>query len=136
MATSASIEHKQSRLYSVLGWVWLVFTTVMLALPGNALPKTKIDLIPNSDKWIHVLLFALLAGLWLRAQKLPTPTKAAWVAVLTLAYGIAMEFVQKYWVPRRSFDVMDIWADAAGALLGAGIVAWCWAKKNKALQPK
>ena len=33
-------------------------------------------------------------------------------------YGIAMEFVQKYFVPFRSFDLGDIIADGVGCLAG------------------
>lgn len=34
-----------------------------------------------------------------------------------IGYGIAMEFVQKYWVINRSFEKMDILADSVGCLL-------------------
>ena len=40
------------------------------------------------------------------------------IALIWLVYGIAMEFVQKYFIPNRSFDVGDIIADAAGCALG------------------
>ena len=40
------------------------------------------------------------------------------VAVYSLFYGIAMEFVQKYFVPNRSFDVADMLADGIGCVLG------------------
>ena len=39
-------------------------------------------------------------------------------ALIWTAYGIAMEFVQKYFIPFRSFDVGDIVADAAGCGIG------------------
>jgi hypothetical protein len=42
-----------------------------------------------------------------------------------------MEFVQKYWVINRSFDEMDMVADAIGCFL-ALIVSYQWLKrKNK-----
>jgi VanZ family protein len=31
-------------------------------------------------------------------------------------YGIGMEYYQKYYVPSRGFDVLDMLADAIGAL--------------------
>jgi VanZ family protein len=40
------------------------------------------------------------------------------VAVLCLIYGVGMEFVQKYFIPNRSFDIGDIIADAIGCLTG------------------
>lgn len=35
-----------------------------------------------------------------------------------LGYGIIMEFVQKNYIPNRSFDTGDIVADAVGCLAG------------------
>lgn len=35
-----------------------------------------------------------------------------------LSYGIAMEFVQKYFIPNRSFDAGDIIADGIGSIIG------------------
>jgi len=35
-----------------------------------------------------------------------------------IVYGIAMEIVQKYFIPFRSFDVGDIIADAIGCFVG------------------
>jgi VanZ family protein len=35
-----------------------------------------------------------------------------------IVYGIAMEIVQKYFIPFRSFDLMDILADGIGCVAG------------------
>ena len=40
------------------------------------------------------------------------------IGILCLSYGIAIEYIQLYWVPHRSFDLGDIIADAAGAAAG------------------
>ena len=45
------------------------------------------------------------------------------VLVVTL-YGLAIEFIQKYLVPNRSFDMMDVLADGTGAAMGALIFRW------------
>jgi VanZ family protein len=41
-----------------------------------------------------------------------------WISLLSLVYGIGMEFVQKYFINNRSFDEGDIIADAVGCTLG------------------
>jgi len=41
-----------------------------------------------------------------------------WIALSGCVYGIAMEFVQKYWIPNRSFDIGDIIADTIGSIAG------------------
>lgn len=38
--------------------------------------------------------------------------------ILGIVYGIAMELVQKYFIPLRSFDLGDITADAIGCIAG------------------
>ena len=50
-------------------------------------------------------------------------TLEAIVVLGTIAYGVAMEFVQRDFVANRSFDVMDIMADSVGAVLGFALVA-------------
>ena len=40
------------------------------------------------------------------------------IAIIFLGYGIAMEFVQLYFVAHRSFDFGDIVADAVGCAAG------------------
>ncbi|MDB5210059.1 MAG: VanZ family protein, partial [Sediminibacterium sp.] len=39
-------------------------------------------------------------------------------------YGTIMEFVQKYWIPNRSFEIADILADSTGSLLAYLASRW------------
>jgi len=41
-----------------------------------------------------------------------------WIAITGTIYGVGMEFVQRYFIPNRSFDVGDIIADAVGCTIG------------------
>jgi len=106
-------------LWSALGW--LVITTVLLCLPGSVLPKqswfNKIWL----DKWVHVGLFSIMVLLWCRAitfLKKKKPSYFIQISFYVLLYGIVMEFIQKYFIPNRSFDLGDIGADLIGSVLG------------------
>jgi len=40
------------------------------------------------------------------------------IMILGFLYGIAMELVQKYFIPFRSFDLGDILADGVGCFIG------------------
>ena len=40
------------------------------------------------------------------------------IMVLGIFYGVVMELVQKYFIPFRSFDLMDILADGVGCVAG------------------
>lgn len=73
---------------------------------------------------MHIGMFAILAALfcWALLKKYAAGrrlrTLFIWIGLLCLAYGIGMEFVQKYCIKNRSFDVGDIMADAVGCTLG------------------
>jgi len=55
--------------------------------------------------------------------------KFLWIAAACLLYGLVMEFVQKYWVPLRTFDTGDVIADAVGAFGGAWFTLLVLVKK-------
>ena len=41
-----------------------------------------------------------------------------WIALGSSVYGIIMEYIQKYFIPNRSFDLVDILADTIGSIAG------------------
>jgi VanZ family protein len=105
---------------------WFIISVILLTLPGTAFPKEDwLDKI-WFDKWVHIGMFAIMVTLWcmswnsLKADKSPKKLKQVFVftALSCLGYGITMEFVQKFFVPFRSFDVGDIAADAIGCAIG------------------
>lgn len=101
--------------------LWLLISTILLTLPGSAFPKENWLTWIQFDKWIHFGMFALMVFLFCYGfYKRDSNTRKHFlaIAIIGIAYGIAMEFVQKYWVPNRSFDIGDILADAAGGLAG------------------
>ncbi len=109
--------------YSPAFWKRLAFayfwgTTALLLWPGNAFPATKLINIPYFDKIIHIILFALLYMLLIQALSPVSKRGRVQVAVLVILYGILIEFVQLYFIPFRSFEIVDILADSAGVGLG------------------
>lgn len=107
-------------LYSVL-------VTFLLCVPGDALPDVDDGGIPHLDKLVHVLMFAGLSFLWylhvrvrhLLMQKIKTFTLTSLFFVAATMFGLVMEFIQRDFIPHRSFDWYDVVADAAGAMAGA-----------------
>ena len=105
---------------------WFIVTTVLLVLPVSPDEEESwITRIPLFDKWIHAGLFIILSILlcWgiykIRGRSPQLRTYFLRIAFGCLIYGIVMEFVQKYFIPQRSFDVGDIIADGAGAFVGS-----------------
>jgi len=117
------LKNKNRFILPAIGW--LILSTVLLTLPASAFPKEKwYTQIPMFDKWVHIGMFCIMAGLlcWGIYKKKTFPRKLendfVIMGVLCLIYGIAMEFVQRYFIPNRSFDMGDIIADGAGATAG------------------
>jgi hypothetical protein len=113
-------------------WVpltWTILTIVMLCIPGSALPGGGLFHIPHFDKVVHIILFGGIVWWWVlhfdsRKQEALTPMRQIVLLVaLTVALGIALEFVQLHFIPNRSFDTGDIYANAAGSLLAAILVS-------------
>jgi VanZ family protein len=104
--------------------LWLIISTVLLTLPGKAFPTENWLEKIWFDKWVHIGLFAIMIFLWCRAatglnlDKVKLKRIFIFFALLWLAYGIGMEFVQKHFIPNRSFDTGDIIADGVGCLAG------------------
>src|SRR5258706_2027134 len=99
-----------SKLYVALSWSLIIF--ILLAIPGSMLPKEPGFTIPNFDKIVHVGLFAGFVLLWCfyySSKQLP-PGKLLriffFIFIIGAAYGIGMEYVQKYFIPFRDFDTV------------------------------
>jgi hypothetical protein len=111
------------------GILCFMLTFYLLTLPGSAFPEQNWFKSIQLDKWIHIGMFATLVGLfywpyknqWLSKS---FKNKAIFISMLALAYGIVMEFVQKNYIPNRSFDVYDIVADGVGSFLPLFLKGW------------
>ena len=67
------------------------------------------------DKLLHFSCFLYLTIItWLSR----IINKELWLYVIVLAYGILIEIVQMY-IPYRSFEFLDIFADFVGILAGS-----------------
>jgi VanZ family protein len=103
--------------------VWTIIIFILLAMPGNMLPNENKLSIPNLDKYVHIILFGTFVFLWsmyFTLNKNGNVSKKNIITIFVIAclYGIAMEYVQKYFIPNRDFDVYDMLADAVGAFGG------------------
>jgi vacuolar-type H+-ATPase subunit I/STV1 len=105
---------------------WFIISAILFTLPGSALPKENwLDKI-WFDKWVHIGIFTILVALWCRGwhsiEKDVITKKLRkifiTIGIICLIYGIAVEFVQRYFVSNRSFVFADIIADAMGCATG------------------
>jgi VanZ family protein len=101
--------------------VFLLITQMWRNVPGPPGGLT--------DKHEHFLGYGILGVLALRAlakrewRRVTAATAFGAVAYATL-YGVFVEFCQRL-VPYRSYEVLDMIADAIGAAFAVGLV-WAW----------
>lgn len=68
------------------------------------------------------LTFLLILPFWKRKSYNAKRFKI--IPIIVLAYGIAMEFVQKYFTKDRDFGYSDMAADAVGVIIGYFIASY------------
>jgi len=117
--------YNQQRLSLYLGISWFLTVTALLSLPGKAFPQENWMSKFQLDKLVHILLFLIMVILWVNALGKKYPTKNLYMSLCIVVscaatiHGVIMEFIQLYFVPNRDFELNDIFADAAGAVIGS-----------------
>ncbi|MFT3846633.1 MAG: VanZ family protein [Lacibacter sp.] len=104
--------------------LWSVFVFVLLAVPVSYFSREPKLTVSNLDKAVHFVLFFLLVTLWgfYFKQNFPGTYRKllAIVVILSVIYGVAMEYIQLF--TGRDFDVWDMAADAIGSFTGVLLV--------------
>jgi VanZ family protein len=106
------------------GIAWFFIVAVLTLMPGSDIPKIGwMDNIKNFDKIVHAGLFGGLAFLfsipYFRSgysflQKRIIITR---ISIAVIVWGITVEFIQKFYIPGRDFELLDWAADSAGVLI-------------------
>ncbi len=118
-------------LQALPAWILTIVTILVilwLTLAPKPLGDEDLPLFPGADKLAHGLMFGFLTFVvlldWARGRDfrcVHTPVIFT-TATLSTLLGVGIEYAQRAMELGRSFDVMDIVADAAGAFLVA--VTW------------
>ena len=101
--------------------VWFLVVLVLLCMPGKDLPSSNWFNIFYLDKWVHTGIFGLLSLLFMlpfAVSPIKHKEKLQYfigIAIATSVWGLTTEFMQKYLVSGRSFDLVDWAADSLGA---------------------
>jgi len=76
------------------------------------------------DKWVHIGLLSILSFLFCwgiyKQKNNAEKNKRNFIltGIICLGYGIMIEFIQREFIPNRSFDMGDVIADGVGSLAG------------------
>jgi VanZ family protein len=109
----------RKKVYIIAGLLWFAFTFYLLTIPGQRLPQINWFNKLQGDKFVHIFLFFILCyffSFFVKDRK-NVLKFIFFISFTALLYGIAMEFVQKYYIPNRSCDVKDMLADGIGSFL-------------------
>lgn len=105
---SDALQRIPARWWRTAFWLVWATTTTLMVLPAEDLPVVDIW-----DKAEHAgTFFALMMLAWLGYRHGVAPTT---LALWLTGYGIAMECFQ-FFIPSRSFSVLDMVADTTGIL--------------------
>lgn len=113
------------------------------SIPGDGFPTMSLTqgwipkwIAKNPDKVVHILLYAFLGWLCLRALacgSLILFPRVAWLTLMIVSfYGASDEFHQ-YFVPKRSCDIYDWMADTAGGLIAIAICSRFYMRRQQML---
>ena len=95
----------------------LAGTTVLIAIwTLSLLPAPNMPDFPGSDKFHHALAYFACMFCWGQVYRRPAPRLRLAIAFVTM--GVLIECIQ-YFTPTRSFEFLDMVADAVGVF-----VAW------------
>jgi len=107
--------------------ICFIVSFILLTLPGTEIPKISWMDFYQADKVVHIIMFFSVCFLFDFAIRKSDKKYSLilYISLAGLAYGIAMEFVQKYFIPFRTCDVDDMIADGIGCLL-----AYVWWRRR------
>ncbi len=106
------------------GIAWFLFVLVLICLPGDDVPDGPDWFnIPEFDKIVHAGLFGGIVFLFCMPFKKSTIARSSKlnlfirIAMATIVWGIATEYIQKFFIEGRQFDLVDWAADGIGAVI-------------------
>ncbi len=130
-----SIHYQRFIKFQLPAILWAAIIYISSSIPTAKLPSVD---FPSFDKGVHFIIFFTLAALTHRAvrfqNRVPFAAKhhVFSTVLLVVLYGLVDEFHQ-YFVPGRNPSVLDLIADAIGALIYLALfflVQWLHSSKS------
>ncbi|UCD90337.1 MAG: VanZ family protein [Desulfobacterales bacterium] len=118
MAISLPSKHKNFLWY----WFPIIVYCLLIFIQSSYPSPDQLSRVTNLDKLLHVIVYACLGALLLRAFKtIRMQDKPILILALSILlsslYGISDE-IHQHFVPYRHADVVDVLMDIAGSIVG------------------
>ncbi len=112
-------SYKHREYLKAAQFVWAAFVFIIHVMPVDRDDIRRFD-FPYADKWIHGLLFCVLASLSYMVTSKRRSVTISLVLVFSacIAYGGLLELIQLVYTEERSGDALDWLADASGTIVG------------------
>lgn len=110
---------------------WALFILFACGAPSSTFETLQLKDILGYDKPIHAILFGTQSYLLIRVlrNKKPQTTMITYACLAGTAYGVLIEFLQKFYFEGRAYDYFDMLANTFGCL-----VVWVWFRRKAASQ--
>ncbi len=100
--------------------LWTIILLALCLAPGKYLPQILVLDQIHFDKLVHFCLFGGFTLFWAIGFSDSGVSRMMpfliFFTTLAVALGVSVEFMQKYWIPGRDFEIGDMVADAVGAI--------------------
>jgi len=112
------MQQQSSIKYTSAATVWGIFTLYGLFRPISELKKHSNFFLPGGDKLIHLILFAVLTYLVVKAIKERKYQLRPWLTFSAISIFALMTEIVQHFIAYRTGDVLDFIADVVGVCLG------------------
>lgn len=106
--------NRKEILIVALCWTHLIFYGC--TIPGTELPEIRFDFVIHFDKLIHAFFFFVFFLTW-SCVRTYTRSYGLLLLLLSVAYGLFIEYYQFNFVDGRGFEFADMIADGIGATI-------------------
>lgn len=131
MLTNNLLVLKKASLGLAIGWTLLIALLCLVSF--GSLPSLSVT---GADKYVHVLFhfgFTMLWGFYFwQKQHQKTLSIIIRLVVVSLFYGILIEFLQETLTTTRHADIYDVLANLTGAVIA--LLVFVFIKKTKSSQ--
>jgi drug/metabolite transporter superfamily protein YnfA len=118
----------QNNAYAI---AWALFILFACGAPSSTFETLQLKDILGYDKPIHAILFGTQSYLLIRVlrNKRPQAAMVTYACLAGVAYGVLIEFMQKFYFEGRAYDYFDMLANSFGCML-----VWLWFKRKSAIR--
>ena len=126
------------KIQFIPGIAWFFVVLVLVCLPGKDVPSIDWLSKISFDKFVHTGIFAVMGLLFMLPIALSSFDRKMKfhyfirIAISVSIWGLMTEFIQRFWIPGRSFDLLDWAGDSLGALVA---FIFCYTKYIRSPKP-